>query len=223
MRTLLPVLVFLAACGGSTVDASLLTEGTLAVERLPDAVVLDDELPAPGVTATEVEAAITTALDDALQNLDYATILGTVPVSALPATVVLADDPALGGVAGDVLPDYSDVVTLADTSAVELASVTVGPAVHGVTFTAQTTIEKPGSTTGRYEFTLRAESCAGTAVGFAMWRPGTVTQSYNADSVSVVGFATDVDVATTYVFCGRKFDGSAPDASVGPRGLIAHW
>ncbi|HMV66856.1 MAG TPA: hypothetical protein PKA64_08410 [Myxococcota bacterium] len=220
MRDTICLLPLLVGCGAPTVNASYLTEGTLSVDRLPDEVVLDSELPAPGVTPAQVDDAI----DDALAALDAGDITqGTLPASVLPPEAITDGDARLGGVAGDTEVGYDANVALDSATAKVLAAITVGPAPRGVAMTAHVQLEKSGATTGRYELTIREDSCTGSPVGLAIWRPGTIDQAYNADTVSIVAFVPSLAEAATYALCGRRFDDVAPTATVGPRGLIGTW
>lgn len=214
-------LLGLAACGGGgTTSASDLTEGTLAVERLPEDVVLSSELPAAGVTPQQLEDAI----DDAVEDLDASEITeGTLPVSVLPPEVILEGDARMGGVAGATVPDYDSNIALDSSTNKELLRLTAGPSTAGVALSATVQLEKIGATTGRYELTLRKGDCNGADIALAIWRPGTVAETYYADPVSLVGFAAAEATPVDYVLCGRKFDAGAPTATAGPRGLIAHW
>jgi hypothetical protein len=216
------LMLLMVACGGGggTTNASDLTEGTLAVERLPEDVVLTSELPAAGVTPQQLEDAI----DDAVQDLDASVITeGTLPVSVLPPEVILEGDARMGGVAGVTVPDYDSNISLDGTTNKELLRLTAGPTTVGMALSASVQLEKAGSTTGRYEVTIREGDCSGAVVAMGIWRPGTIEEAYNAEPVPLVGFAAAEPTPVDYVLCGRKFDATAPTATAGPRGLIAHW
>jgi hypothetical protein len=218
--TLVSLFALVACGGGGTTNASDLTEGTLAVERLPDEVVLASELPAAGVTQQQLEDAI----DDAVEDIDASQITsGTLPASALPPEAIVDGDARLGGVAGDSVPDYDNNIILDGTTNDELLRLTAGPSTAGVALSAVVQLEKTGATTGRYELTVREADCDGRIIAWVVWRPGTVGETWYADALSLVGFAPASATSVDYVLCGRKFDAGAPAATAGPRGLIAHW
>ncbi len=128
-----------------------------------------------------------------------------------------------GQVDGTQVTGFSSPLTIAATTNLQLASITVPGAPTGtVIFSAHAYLEKSGTTTGRYELSIRSGSCAGTIVGFMFWRPGTTTESFHGETLSFTGMGNAVS-STTFVLCGRKFDSGAPDASVNPRGLNASW
>lgn len=224
------LLTMLAACGGSTdgIDARDITTGTLAVSRLPDDVVLEDEID-PTTDAgdlTQGTLAVARLPDEVVLEDELADVLSD--VANLPPEVVVASElptPKPSGVAGDQVTDFGSLVTLDSTTYEQIGSVVIdGGADVDVAFQAHAYVEKPADETGRFEFAIREGSCSGTLVGATFWRPPIAASGgYSADVISFTGFAEDVPDGTTYVFCPAKFDSLAPDAWTGHRGLIATW
>lgn len=220
MRPMLLALT-LAACGGApaTTDAGDLTSGTLAVERLPEEVVLSSELSSGGgVSQDDVDDAIDNALDDVNEEMDDIH-------DAVQTVGGRVDDveARLGGVAGVTVPDFDSNISLDSTTSRMLAEIVIGPAPQGAVLSSNVSLEKSGASTGRYELTIREGTCSGTIAAKTLWRPGTVSESYNSDVVALNAFVASVPTATTFVLCGRKFDDTAPTANAGPRSLVAHW
>jgi len=255
-----PVAMALAACGGSTqdIDASDIATGTLAVARLPDEVVLEDEVQATEPT-TDAGDLTQGTLDPARLPDEVVTDSDLADVGNLPPTLVTFDDlddpdnlpsnlvtfddlddagnlpaevvlqselptPEAHGVAGSVVTGTSGSVALTST-AEELLRVTIDSgAVVDVAFTAHVYVEKLATETGRYMFDIRIGSCVGSVVGASLWRPPvSAGVGYAADAITITGFGAALDDDTDVVFCGRKFDAGAADASAYYRGLVAHW
>lgn len=203
-----------ATTGEPTTDASALTSGTLDPARLPSEVVVESELTAAlsGISATTDASDLTS---------------GTLDPARLPSEVALAAEltaAARGGTAGVQVTSFAGSVAIDSTTTVELLSLDVTTAtVTNVVVTAHAYLERSGATTGRYDLSLRLTSCSGTLIGETFWRPSTSSDSYVADAVTLTGFAPSVNGAVTIKFCGSKYDGGAPTATAGFRGMIAHW
>lgn len=224
------LLTMLAACGGSTdgIDAGDITTGTLAVSRLPDDVVLEDEID-PTTDAgdlTQGTLAVARLPDEVVLEDELTDALSD--VANLPPEVVVASElptPKPSGVAGDQVTGFGSLVTIDSTTEQVMASVVIdGGADVDVAFQAHIYIEKAATDIGRFELAIRESTCSGTVVGYTFWRPPAAgSGSYSGGTLSLTGFAEDVPDGTTYVLCAAKFDGAAPNVVAGPRGLIATW
>ncbi len=211
---LLPL--FALACGVPTVEGGGVdpdyVEGIVAEldEHVADPEA-HHETPAPGSPTTDAGDLTEGVLDPA----------------RLPEEVVMEwelPDQGLQRSVGYQQPDFNDSVTLSSTSFVELGSVTpTGPRDTNVALSAHVYLERTASATGRYLIAIAAGGCDGTVVGATMWRPPTSGDTWIADTLSLTGYAEAVPLGTTFVLCGRKYDGSAPDASANYRGLVATW
>ena len=122
-----------------------------------------------------------------------------------------------GGMSGNQGSSGISINSTTNTSLVGIAVPSSGPV--DVVLNAHLYIEKSVGS-GRYEFTIRTSSCAGTNVASTMWRPDVQTNTYVATTVSFTTFH-NIAAPTKYYLCARKFDSSAGNATVYSRALNA--
>jgi len=129
-----------------------------------------------------------------------------------------------GGVAATQLADFEDPLDVVGTDYVELLSVDVStPIPSDIILAGHVYLEKPGGDGGRYYVKLAQDTCDGSPLGLAFWRPAVDDSGYVGDTVHVTGLALDVDGASTVVLCSAKINAADPDVTAYTRGMTATW
>jgi hypothetical protein len=128
--------------------------------------------------------------------------------------------PQISGQAGIQESNFSGSIT--STTWTEIERITIdSTSTFDVSLTAHVVLEANVLTgTPRYEISIKKGSTAGATVGRGWWRP---MKGFQASTVSLTGYESDVNGPQDYVLCAKQYDNDAPVATIGPRGLNALW
>ena len=144
---------------------------------------------------------------------------------------------AVNGNAADVSSNTTRINLLEGTGGMTGTQGRTGVSITSTANTQLLAIEVPSSTStdvvlnthlyieksagsGRYEFSIKTSSCAGTSVASTMWRPEVQTNSWVATTISFTAFH-EITASTNYYLCARKYDSAVGNASVYSRALNA--
>lgn len=163
-------------------------------------------------TYTAGDTLTTTKMD----NIKTAVNGNAADVSSNTNRINLLED--TGGMTGT--QNSSSVLIINSTANRQLLAIKVPSSTStDVVLNTHLYIEKSAGS-GRYEFSIKTSSCAGTSVISTMWRPDVQTNPYVATTISFTAFH-EIEASTNYYLCARKYDSAAGDASVYSRALNA--
>lgn len=200
----------------SWTDGGAPADGSITSAKIADGTIAAVDIANSSITSAKVDT-----------NTIQARVSGSCAAGSSVSSVAVSGTVVCQSTGGDVaanqVPNFASSVAISSTTAVELLSLALPGSTSGAaTIAAHAYVEKDATTTGRYEFSLRVGTCAGTIIGLTMWRPLTGS-GFHAESIALTGAVSTATSATTVVFCGRQFDSPIPPGTAYARGIVANW